>query len=127
VLRHLLTSEIHRATVTHCELHDEGSCAIDDELLQAPGMRDDEPGHIRNIADGGRFVSSAIRAERGSGIVWLEGSAARRAAVRDLVVAAAFGMVDDRESAAAARLVFVDAADRQTELRSAVPVQGLAT
>lgn len=124
MLRHLLKSKIHRATVTHCELHYEGSCAIDDDLLEAADIRENEQVHIWNIANGERFVTYAIRAERGSGIVSLNGSAARRAAVGDLIIIAAFGLVDDREPAIAPRLVFVDPTNRQTQLRRGVEVQG---
>jgi aspartate 1-decarboxylase len=123
MFRHLLTSKIHRATVTHCELHYEGSCAIDDDLLEAADIRENEQVHIWNIANGERFVTYAIRAERGSGIVSLNGSAARRASVGDLVIIAAFGLVSDDDKSTAPRLVFVDADNRQTELRRAVPQQ----
>ncbi len=123
MLRHLLKSKIHRATVTHCELHYEGSCAIDEDLLDGADIRENEQVHIWNIANGERFVTYAIRAERGSGIVSLNGSAARRASVGDLVIIAAFGLVDDREPAVAPRLVFVDEANRQKELRRGVAVQ----
>lgn len=124
MFRHMLKSKIHRATVTACELHYEGSCAIDENLLDAADLRENEQVHIWNIANGERFVTYAIRGERGSGIVSLNGSAARRAALGDLVIIAAFGLVDDREPAVVPRLVFVDARNRQTELRSSVAVQG---
>lgn len=81
MFRHLLKSKIHRTAITHCELHDEGSCAIDDELREAADIREDEPLHIWNIANGDRLVSDAIGAERGSDIVSLDGSVARRTAV----------------------------------------------
>lgn len=124
MLRHLLKSKIHRAAVTHCELHYEGSCAIDENLLEASDIRENEQIHVWNIANGERFVTYAIRAERGSGIVSLNGSAARRASVGDLIIIAAFGMVDDAEAARhAPRLVFVDERNRQTELRRRVEVQ----
>jgi len=124
MFRHLLKSKIHRATVTHCELHYEGSCAIDDDLLEASDIRENEQIHVWNIANGERFITYAIRAERGSGIVSLNGSAARRASVGDLVIIAAFGMVSDSQAEPhSPRLVFVDAANRQTELRDKVAVQ----
>src|SRR5213594_1440500 len=117
MFRHLLKSKIHRATVTHCELHYEGSCAIDDDLLEASDIRENEQIHVWNIANGERFITYAIRAARGSGIVSLNGSAARRASVGDLIIIAAFGMVaDDQAGPHAPRLVFVDAANRKTEL-----------
>ena len=124
MFRHMLKSKIHRATVTACELHYEGSCAIDEDLLDAADLREHEQVHVWNIANGERFVTYAIRGERGSGIVSLNGSAARRAALGDLIIIAAFGLVDDREPPVAPRLVFVDARNRQTELRSSVAVQG---
>ena len=124
MFRHLLKSKIHRATVSHCELHYEGSCAIDEDLLDAADIRENEQVHIWNIANGERFITYAIRGERGSGIVSLNGSAARRASVGDLVIIAAFGMVaDDEAGPHAPRLVFVDSANRQTELRHGVAVQ----
>ena len=124
MFRHLLKSKMHRATVTRCELHYEGSCAIDEHLLDASDIRENEQIHIWNIANGERFISYAIRAERGSGIVSLNGSASRRASVGDLVIIAAFGMVADAQTEPhVPRLVFVDAANRQTELRQRVAVQ----
>ncbi len=127
MFRTLLKSKIHRATVTHCELHYEGSCAIDDDLLDACDIRENEQVHIWNINNGERFITYAIRAERGSGIVSLNGSAARRASVGDLVIIAAFGMVSDAQPEPhLPRLVFVDAGNRATELKHQVEVQAVA-
>jgi aspartate 1-decarboxylase len=124
VLRNLLKSKIHRAAVTHCELHYEGSCAIDEDLLDASDIRENEQVHIWNIDNGERLVTYAIRAARGSGIVSLNGSAARRASVGDLVIIAAFGMVTDEQiEAHRPRLVFVDAKNHLTELKQRVAVQ----
>jgi aspartate 1-decarboxylase len=124
MFRHLLKSKIHRATVTHCELHYEGSCAIDEDLLDASDIRENEQIHVWNIANGERFITYAIRAERGSGMISLNGSAARRASVGDLVIIAAFGMVSDAQTEPhVPRLVFVNAANHQTELRQRVAMQ----
>ena len=124
MFRHLLKSKIHRATVTQCELHYEGSCAIDEDLLEAADIRENEQVHIWNVDNGERLVTYAIRAQRGSGVISLNGSAARRASVGDRVIIAAFGMVSDTQSPAPQpRLVFVDEANRPVELRRAVPVQ----
>src|SRR6476659_2600619 len=98
--RTLLKSKIHRATVTQCELHYEGSCAIDEDLLDAAGMAENEQVHIWNINNGERFVTYAIRGQRGSGIISVNGSAARRAAVGDLIIIAAFGLVPEEQVAA---------------------------
>ena len=124
MLRYLLKSKIHRATVTHCELHYEGSCAIDEDLLDASNIRVNEQVHIWNIDNGERLVTYAICAARGSGIVSLNGSAARRASIGDLIIIAAFGMVADEQiEAHQPRLVFVDAKNRQTELKHGVALQ----
>ena len=116
MFRTLLKSKIHRARVTHCELHYEGSCAIDEDMLDAANLRENEQVHIWNVDNGERLVTYALRAPRGSGIVSLNGSAARRAAVGDLVIIAAFGLVAEAEldtPAAQPRLVFVDEDNRQ--------------
>ncbi|GKS86699.1 aspartate 1-decarboxylase [Acidovorax sp. SUPP2522] len=124
--RTLLKSKIHRATATHCELHYEGSCAIDEDLLDAANIVENEQVHIWNIDNGERFVTYAIKGQRGSGMVSVNGSAARRAAVGDLLIIAAFAQVEEAEVAAhQPQLVFVDAANRQVELRHHVPTQAL--
>jgi aspartate 1-decarboxylase len=69
MLRYLLKFKIHRATVTHCELHYQGSCAINEDLLDASDIRENEQVHIWNIDNGERLVSYAICAARGSGMV----------------------------------------------------------
>ena len=124
MLRHFLKSKIHRATVTHCELHYEGSCAIDEDLLDASDIRENEQVHIWNIDNGERLVTYAICAARGSGIVSLNGSAARRASIGDLIIIAAFDMVADEQiDEHRPSLVFVDARNRQTELKHGVALQ----
>jgi aspartate 1-decarboxylase len=124
MLRYFLKSKIHRATVTHCELHYEGSCAIDEDLLDASDIRENEQVHIWNIDNGERLVTYAICGARGSGIVSLNGSAARRASVGDLIIIAAFGMVAEEQiEAHRPRLVFVDGKNRLTELKQRVAVQ----
>lgn len=124
MFRTLLKSKIHRVAATHAELHYEGSCAIDDDLLDAAGIAENEQVHIWNINNGERFITYAIRAQRGSGVVSVNGSAARRASVGDLLIIASFAQVhEDQVSTHKPRLVFVDEFNRQKELRHAVPVQ----
>lgn len=119
MFRTLLKSKIHRATVTHCELHYEGSCGIDEDLMDAANLCENEQIHIWNINNGERFVTYAIKAPRGSGIFSLNGSAARRAAVGDLIIIAAFGLVAEEGVAAhEPRLVFMDEKNHVKELRS---------
>ena len=122
--RNLLKSKIHRATVTAAELHYEGSCAIDLDLLEAADIREFERVEIWNVSNGARLNTYAIVAERGSGTISLNGSAARQAAVGDLVIIATFAdYTEDEARAHQPKLVFVDERNRQKELRSHVPVQ----
>ena len=120
----LLSGKIHRATVTHCELHYEGSCAIDENLLEASGIHEFEQIDIWNVDNGERLTTYAIKAERGSGIISINGSAARRAAVGDLVIIAAFVQLDSSEIAGhEPSLVFVNERNQQVELRHHIPTQ----
>ena len=124
MLRTLLKSKIHRAAVTHCELNYEGSCAIDEDLLDASGICENEQVHIWNINNGERFVTYAIRAARGSRIISVNGSAARRASVGDLVIIAAFAQLDATEvKGHLPQLVFVTPDNRIAEQRQTIPVQ----
>ncbi len=122
--RNLLKSKIHRATVTAAELHYEGSCAIDLDLLEAADIREFERVEIWNVSNGARLNTYAIVAERGSGTISLNGSAARQAQVGDLVIIATFAdYTEDEARSHQPRLVFVDERNRQKELRRHVPVQ----
>ncbi|MBC7719616.1 MAG: aspartate 1-decarboxylase [Chitinophagaceae bacterium] len=124
MIRTLLKSKIHRAGVTHCELNYEGSCAIDEDLLDASNICENEQIHIWNINNGERFVTYAIRAERGSRIISVNGSAARRASVGDLVIIAAFAQLNDTELAGfAPKLVFMTPDNRIQAQRSTIAVQ----
>ena len=124
--RMMLKSKIHRVTTTQCELHYEGSCAIDEDLLDAANIAENEQIHIWNINNGERFVTYAIKGQRGSGMISVNGSAARRACVGDLLIIASFAQVhEDQVKAHEPQLVFVDDQNRQTELRHHVPTQAM--
>ena len=126
MIRTLLKSKIHRVRATHCDLHYEGSCAIDEDLLDAAGIVENEQVHIWNVDSGQRFVTYAIKGQRGSGMVSVNGSAARRACVGDLLIVAAFAQVSEEELAThQPRLVFVDEKNRQVSLTHRVPTQML--
>jgi len=126
MIRTLLKSKIHRVRATHCDLHYEGSCAIDEDLLDAAGIVENEQVHIWNVDSGQRFVTYAIKGQRGSGMVSVNGSAARRASVGDLLIIAAFAQVSEEELAThQPRLVFVDEKNRQVSLTHRVPTQML--
>jgi aspartate 1-decarboxylase len=123
--RHMLKSKIHRVAVTHCELHYEGSCAIDEDLLDAANIVENERIDIWNINNGERFSTYAIKGERGSGMISLNGSAARRAQLGDLVIIATFVMIDEAEFKAGWKpnLVFVDDSNKMKGYRDHVPAQ----
>lgn len=123
----MLKAKIHRATVTHAELHYEGSIAIDSNLLEAAGIREYEQIHAWNINNGERFVTYALRAEAGSGIISVNGSAARRVSPGDLIIVAAFAQLSEAEMEAyKPDLVYVDADNRITHTNHAIPTQRAA-
>ena len=124
--RMMLKSKLHRVTATHSELHYEGSCAIDENLLDAANIREYEQIDIWNINNGERFTTYAIRGERGSGIISVNGSAARRAAPGDLLIIASFAAYDEAELVGLSpSLVYVDAQNRIVRTSSDIPPQAL--
>ena len=120
----MLKAKIHRATVTHAELHYEGSIAIDGNLLDAAGMREYEQIHAWNVNNGERFVTYALRAEEGSGIISVNGSAAHRAQPGDLIIIAAFVSLTEAEAVLhKPQLVYVDADNRIVRTNTSIPKQ----
>ncbi|MBU1223269.1 MAG: aspartate 1-decarboxylase [Gammaproteobacteria bacterium] len=122
--RTMLKSKLHRATVTHSELHYEGSCAIDETLLDAANIHEYEQIQIYNVTNGERFTTYAIRAARDSGIISVNGAAAHKANPGDLVIIATYAVYNELELARyAPELVYVDADNRIMDTRHAIPVQ----
>jgi aspartate 1-decarboxylase len=120
----MLKAKIHRATVTHAELHYEGSCAIDGRLLDLAGIREYEQIHLYNINNGERFSTYAIRAAEGSGIISINGAAAHRAQPGDLVIICAYVTLDEAEAARLQpTLVYVDQDNRLTHTNRSIPPQ----
>ena len=97
--RIMLLGKIHRATVTEADLHYEGSCGIDEDLLDAADMREFEKIELYNINNGERFSTYIIKAKRGSGIISLNGAAARKAHVGDHLIICTYGQVSNDEVA----------------------------
>jgi aspartate 1-decarboxylase len=123
----MLKSKLHRVTCTHSELNYEGSCAIDQDLLDAGDIREYQQIDIYNIANGERFTTYAISAERGSGIISVNGAAARRAAPGDLLIIASYAAYGEAELANfQPDLVYVDEKNRIKSKRGAIPVQKAA-
>jgi len=122
--RMMLKSKLHRVTVTHSELHYEGSCAIDQDLLDAADIREYQQIDIYNVNNGERFTTYAISAERGSGIISVNGAAARKAAPCDLLIIATYANYDEAELAKfEPDLVYVDSRNRVMNQRHKIPVQ----
>ena len=122
--RTLLKSKLHRVTVTHSELHYEGSCAIDEALLDAADIREYERIDLYNVMNGERFTTYAIRAERGSGVISVNGAAARKACPGDLVIIASFASYDELEAQKhQPTLLYVDDKNRVVGQRHEIPVQ----
>ena len=120
----MLKSKLHRVTTTHAELHYEGSCAIDEDLLDAANIRENEQIDIWNVNNGARFTTYAIRAERGSGIISVNGSAARRAAPGDILIIASFALYEEAELAShSPALIYVDAQNRIVRTGQSIPLQ----
>lgn len=122
--RTMLKSKLHRATVTHSELHYEGSCAIDEALLDAANIHEYEQIQIYNVTNGARFTTYAIRAARESGVISVNGAAAHKAAPGDLVIIATYAVYNEIELVRyAPDLVYLDANNRVIDTRQAIPVQ----
>ena len=120
----MLKGKIHRATVTRVERDYEGSCAIDENLLEAAGILEHEQVHIYNITSGERFVTYAIRGERDSGVISVNGAAAHKAAAGDLVIIAAYARMSEAEAEQCQpRLVYPDANNALARTAGRVPVQ----
>ncbi len=120
----LLKAKIHRATVTHAELDYEGSCAIDEHLLEVSGIREFEQIQIYNISNGERFETYAIRAEGGSGVISVNGAAAHKANPGDLVIICAYASMSEAEADRfKPKLIYVDEGNRIQRTNDSIPVQ----
>ncbi|MBF0357675.1 MAG: aspartate 1-decarboxylase [Magnetococcales bacterium] len=120
----LLKCKIHRATVTDADLHYEGSCAIDQDLLDASGIREYEEIHLWNVTNGERFVTYAILGERGSGMISVNGAAAHKAEKGDILIIAAYARMSEAEADNhKPKLVYVDESNKIKRLGSAIPAQ----
>ncbi len=121
--RMMLKSKIHRATVTHADLNYEGSVTIDRNLLDAADILENEVVQVWNITNGNRFDTYALVGERESGVICINGAAARLVAPGDKVIIASYVTMPDAEAKAwEPKLVFVDESNRQKDLdRKEVP------
>ncbi len=95
----MLKGKIHRATVTQAELHYVGSITVDADLLDAAGILEYEAVQVVNVDNGNRFMTYTIAGERGSGVICLNGAAARQAQTGDKVIIMAYAQVTAEEAA----------------------------
>lgn len=122
--RTMLKSKLHRVHVTHSELQYEGSCAIDETLLDAADICEYQQIEIYNITNGERFTTYAIRAQRNSGIISVNGAAAHKASPGDLLIIASYAVYTEIElEKFKPQLVYVDADNRIVDQRRDIPVQ----
>ncbi|HRY97777.1 MAG TPA: aspartate 1-decarboxylase [Bacteroidales bacterium] len=96
----ILKSKIHRATVTQSNLNYMGSITIDENLMEAARLIEFERVHVYNINNGERFDTYVIRGERGSGTIGLNGAAARKVEVGDLIIIVSYASIDVEQAPA---------------------------
>ncbi|MEP6816734.1 MAG: aspartate 1-decarboxylase [Marmoricola sp.] len=113
MLRQMLTSKIHRATVTQADLHYVGSVTVDQDLLDAADLLAGELVHIVDVTNGARLETYTIAGERGSGVIGINGAAARLVHPGDVVILIGYGQLDTAEAKELKpHVVFVDSANQ---------------
>jgi aspartate 1-decarboxylase len=120
----MLKAKIHQARVTQAVLNYEGSCAIDGKLLELTGMREFEQIQIYNMENGARFTTYVIRGEDDSGIISVNGAAARLAQVGDRLIICAYGTYDEKElDNFKPKMVYTNADNTVSHTSFDIPVQ----
>jgi aspartate 1-decarboxylase len=111
----VIKSKIHRATITQADLNYIGSITVDEDLMDASNLIENEKVDVLNITNGERLTTYVIRGERGSGDISLNGAAARKAAVGDLVIIASYASMDFEEAKSfKPAIIFPDSNNRLT-------------
>lgn len=98
MLIEVLKSKIHKASITGANLHYVGSITIDEDLMEASNLIENEKVHVLNLNNGERLVTYVIRGERGSGDIFLNGAAARKVMPGDVVIIMSFAQMDFNEA-----------------------------
>jgi len=124
--RTFLKSKIHRATVTHADLDYEGSVTIDEDLLEAAGIWEHEAVHVWNVTRGTRLETYALRGERGTGVVCINGAAAHLNRPGDVVILASFAELEESEARTFKPAVVVVDSQNRIVARDALEVAGPA-
>jgi aspartate 1-decarboxylase len=113
MLRTMMKSKIHRATVTQADLHYVGSVTVDEDLLDAADLLPGELVHIVDVTNGARLETYTIAGKRGSGVIGINGAAARLVQPGDIVILIGYGMMETAEAREhRPHVVFVDADNR---------------
>jgi aspartate 1-decarboxylase len=113
MLRTMMKSKIHRATVTQADLHYVGSVTVDEDLLEAADLLPGELVHIVDVTNGARLETYTIAGERGSGVIGINGAAARLVHPGDVVILIGYGQLETAEARIfSPSVVFVDADNR---------------
>ena len=122
--RIMLKSKLHRVTVTNSELEYEGSCAIDISLLKFSNIKEYEQISIYNITNGERFNTYAIKAEKDSGIISINGAAAHKANPGDKLIIATYANYNEIElEKYQPLLVYVDGKNKVTITKNSIAMQ----
>ncbi|BDH55535.1 aspartate 1-decarboxylase [Tsukamurella sp. PLM1] len=117
MLRTMMTSKIHRATVTEANLHYVGSVTVDADLLDAANLLEGEQVAIVDVTNGARLETYTIAGERGSGVIGINGAAAHLVNPGDIVILIAYGQLNEEELRTyAPNVVFVDSDNKPVEL-----------
>lgn len=127
MMRNMMKSKIHRATVTQADLHYVGSVTIDADLMEAADLLEGEQVAIVDVTNGARLETYAIPGPRGSGVIGINGAAARLVHEGDLVIIISYGMFDDAQARALKpRVLHVDEKNRvlKTGEDASEPVPG---
>ena len=120
----LLKSKLHRINVSHVERDYEGSCAIDKEFLNMANMQEYEKVDVYNITNGERFSTYLIVAEAGSKTLSINGAAAHKATVNDIVIVCSYGLYDETEALSyRPTLVYFDENNCITSVKNSTPEQ----
>ena len=130
MLRTMMKSKIHRATVTQADLHYVGSVTVDEDLLEAADLLPGELVHIVDVTNGARLETYTIAGERGSGVIGINGAAARLVQPGDIVILIGYGQMETAEAREhKPSVVFVDTHNKVTGTGSdpaeALPDTGL--
>ena len=117
--RTMFKSKVHRASVTQADLYYEGSLTLDTELMRAADLYQFEHVHIVNVNNGERFETYLIEGPAGSGVVCLNGAAARKAAVGDEIIIISYGEYEDSEELRYHKPIVVKV-DKQNKIKEIV-------